>query len=86
MLGGMAALPGPEWSSEAAPPHSETRGTVRHLFTHFAHDLRVERRTQPSGEGWWHSLDALDAAGLPTLYRRAADLALAAPDRVRAAA
>jgi A/G-specific adenine glycosylase len=32
----------------------------------------------PDGEGWWEPLDRLADAGLPTLYRKAAELALAA--------
>ena len=73
LLGGMAALPGSDWGGVRSAEHAI--GTVRHLFTHFALDLAVERR-EPVGEGWWHPIDALDQAGLPTLYRRAADLAL----------
>ena len=61
-------------------------GTVRHVFTHFSLDLDVVRRFDPVGEGWWHPLDRLDEAGLPTLYRRAAELALAATEAARAAA
>jgi A/G-specific adenine glycosylase len=84
LLGGMAALPGSEWSD--APPNCETLGAVRHVFTHFSLDLFLERRRQPIGDGWWHSLERLDAAGLPTLYRRAAELALACKLETRAAA
>jgi A/G-specific adenine glycosylase len=46
------------------------------VFTHFSLDLAVERAQEPIGEGWWHSIDALGEAGLPTLYRRAAEEAL----------
>jgi A/G-specific adenine glycosylase len=74
LLGGMAALPGSDWAGPRSAEHAI--GTVRHLFTHFALDLAVETRREPVGEGWWHPIDALDQAGLPTLYRRAADLAL----------
>ena len=45
----------------------------------------IERRAQPEGEGWWHPIDRLDEAGMPTLYRRAAELVLARIER-RAAA
>jgi len=75
LLGGMAALPGSEWTD--APTADRPLGTVRHLFTHFSLDLAIELRPDPCGEGWWHPLDRLDEAGLPTLYRRAADIALA---------
>ena len=77
LLGAMAALPGPEWTDEA-PANSNSIGTVRHVFTHFSLDLGVVPRSEPDGDGWWQPLDRLDEAGLPTLYRRAADLAVAA--------
>ena len=77
MLGGMAALPGPEWGNEpqAAGP---VIGRVTHVFTHFRLELAVVAATEVEGEGWWQPLDRLDAAGLPTLYRRAAESVLAA--------
>ena len=50
---------------------------LRHVFTHFALDLTVVGASEPLGEGWWQPLDRIDEAGLPTLYRRAADLVLA---------
>jgi A/G-specific adenine glycosylase len=78
LLGGMAALPGSEWTGEPQQPSGAVLGTVRHVFTHFALDLRVEARSEPLGEGWWQPLDQLASAGLPTLYRRAAEAALSA--------
>jgi len=78
MLGGMAALPGGEWS-EAGPDRLNAIGTVRHVFTHFSLDLAIAPRSEPEGEGWWQPLATLSEAGLPTLYRRAAELVLAAP-------
>jgi A/G-specific adenine glycosylase len=77
LLGGMAALPGPEWS-DSQPARVNPIGTVRHVFTHFSLDLSVVPRAEPEGDGWWQPLDRLDAAGLPTLYRRAAELVLTA--------
>jgi A/G-specific adenine glycosylase len=77
LLGGMAALPGSEWSAEPRRPSPDALGTVRHIFTHFALDLRIERRAEAPAGGWWHPLGRLDEAGLPSLYRRAAQLALA---------
>jgi A/G-specific adenine glycosylase len=74
LLGGMAALPGGEWAD--APTAGRPLGIVRHVFTHFSLDLAVECRREPAGDGWWHPIDALDHAGLPTLYRRAVELAL----------
>jgi A/G-specific adenine glycosylase len=78
LLGGMSALPGGDWTDEAGEPSSRSIGTVRHVFTHFALDLMIEARDEPEADGWWQPLDALDDAGLPTLYRRAAELALSA--------
>jgi A/G-specific adenine glycosylase len=75
LLGGMAALPGGEWGA-AAPDNAGALGTVRHVFTHFSLDLTLELRPAPVGEGWWHPLDRLEEAGLPTLYSKAAQLAL----------
>ena len=71
LLGGMAALPGSEWSAE---PDKEAQGLakVRHVFTHFALVLSVVEVSEPSGDGWWQPLDRLNAAGLPSLYRKAA--------------
>jgi A/G-specific adenine glycosylase len=50
---------------------------VRHVFTHFALELAVVAGDEPGGDGWWHPLDRLSEAGLPTLYRRAAEAVLA---------
>ena len=77
MLGGMAALPGDDWSQET-PPQMQAIGTVRHVFTHFSLDLHVVANGDPVGDGWWHPVEQLDGAGLPTLYRRAAEVARAA--------
>jgi A/G-specific adenine glycosylase len=76
LLGGMAALPGSEWADDR-PAGLNALGTVRHVFTHFSLDLQVVLRSKPVGEGWWHPISKLERAGLPTLYRRAAELALA---------
>jgi A/G-specific adenine glycosylase len=85
LLGGMAALPGEKLTDL---PHSagQSLGAVRHVFTHFSLDLSVVPRSDPYGEGWWQRLDALADAGLPTLYRRAAELALNGKSTARAAA
>jgi len=80
LLGGMAALPGTEWT-EAQAGRPNAIGTVRHLFTHFSLDLHLIPRAEPEGEGWWQPLDRLDEAGLPTLYRRAVEIALAGQKR-----
>ncbi len=88
MLGGMRALPSSDWSvtaPPAAPPFpalwTALADPVTHVFTHFSLDLmvhvaRVEGDCLPPGEGEWWPLDRLDEAGLPTLFRRAADAAM----------
>lgn len=79
LLGGMAALPGEAWTATPPPPGLPL-ASVRHLFTHFALDLEIRAGDAPPGDGWWHPLGALADAGLPTLYRRAAQRVLAARD------
>ena len=86
MLGGMAALPGSDWTEATAEEHAQRLGSVRHVFTHFALELQLVRRFEPVGEGWWQPLDTLGQAGLPTLYRRAAEIALKESETARAAA
>jgi A/G-specific adenine glycosylase len=83
VLGGMAALPGSEWTLAPREPLNRL-GTVRHVFSHFSLELSIVPHANPEGDGWWHRLDRLDEAGLPTLYRKASELALA--DRDNAAA
>ena len=75
MLGGMVALPGPDWSDEepVAPPLA----MVRHGFTHFTLDLHVVARSDAAGDGWWQPIDQISNAGLPTLYTKAVDAILA---------
>jgi A/G-specific adenine glycosylase len=75
LLGGMAALPGTEWTA-APQPAGRPLAQVRHVFTHFELRLAAVAACEPSGAGWWQPLHSLPAAGLPTLYRRAADAVL----------
>lgn len=62
-------------------------GVVRHVFTHFALDLhlalysggdwaRLEQSSGESGGEWW-PLARIEQAGLPTLFAKAARLAMA---------
>jgi len=83
LLGGMAALPGMDWSPDApAPP---TLATVSHGFTHFTLDLHViARASSPDEKGWWQPLDRIADAGLPTLYARAVEAVLARKDDIAA--
>jgi A/G-specific adenine glycosylase len=84
MLGGMRALPGGDWGDEAgeAPPIAARWhgvGTVDHVFTHFALSLEVRAArcpARPALEGEWWPVARIGEAGLPTLYARAAALAL----------
>lgn len=87
MLGGMRALPDDGWTARSdgtgnAPLAGATRdlGAVRHGFTHANLTLRVvaiESDDPPPGEGEWWPLERLDEAGLPTLFAKAARLAMA---------
>ncbi|MEO6433868.1 MAG: A/G-specific adenine glycosylase [Sphingomicrobium sp.] len=77
LLGGMAALPGANWCDEQ-PEAACVMASVRHIFTHFALDLAICPAEAPMGEGWWHPLEAIGEAGLPTLYRRAVSQVLEA--------
>lgn len=88
MLGGMRALPDNGWSAQAdgaggAPTEGRWRnmGAVRHVFTHVALTLELYAfeagEPAPSGTGEWWPIDRIEQAGLPTLYAKAARLALA---------
>jgi A/G-specific adenine glycosylase len=77
LLGGMAALPGSDWT-DGQPRSGTPLGAVKHVFTHFSLHLAVEARPRPAGEGWWQPLEQLGEVGLPTLYRRAVEVAVAA--------
>lgn len=90
MLGGMRALPDDGWSARGDGRGTgplaggwTSGGVVRHSFTHFDLDLQLmlysggdlDRLAADNGE-WW-PLDRLSDAGLPTLFAKAARLALA---------
>jgi A/G-specific adenine glycosylase len=76
LLGGMAALPGGEWTDGRAN-FGATLATARHVFTHFALELAIVGRQEPTAEGWWQPLDRIGDAGLPTLYKKAVEAVLA---------
>lgn len=84
LLGGMAALPGSDWTSEPAARKGAELGHIRHVFTHFALELTVVASSGTEDGGWWQPVDSLASAGLPTLYRRAADAALQARNALAA--
>jgi A/G-specific adenine glycosylase len=87
MLGGMRALPDDGWSAQGdgsglAPlaGEEEMLGAVRHTFTHAHLTLEIVRLggdTVPKGEGEWWPVARIEEAGLPTLFAKAARLALA---------
>ena len=70
MLGGMAALPGGEWTAKEAAA-GPVLARIRHVFTHFALELDIIALHERRSDGWWQPLDSIDQAGLPTLYRKA---------------
>jgi A/G-specific adenine glycosylase len=70
------------------PGNWQRAGVVRHVFTHFALELGVRTLRLPVkpevgclandfGEGQWWPIDRVADAGLPTVFARAATLALA---------
>lgn len=73
MLGGMRALPGGDWTD--ARPTESGIAQVDHGFTHFDLTLTLVRREVllAAAEGIWWPISDLDAAGLPTLYRKLVD-------------
>ena len=78
----MAALPGPEWGSDA--PAGPALATASHGFTHFTLDLHIVAKAEPAGDGWWQPLNRLGEAGLPTLYDKAARAVMARKDLLAA--
>ena len=87
MLGGMRSLPDDGWSaredgSGEAPltGDAQSLGAVRHTFTHAHLTLEVVSiggSDMPRGEGQWWPIGAIEEAGLPTLFIKAARLAVA---------
>ena len=83
LLGGMAALPGPEWGDDI--PVERSLATVEHGFTHFTLTLHIVAcDAPPDRNGWWHPLERIADAGLPTLYARAVEAALARKESLAA--
>jgi len=85
LLGGMRAFPTGPWQAEDpgvtdAPADAAWHdiGTGRHVFTHFALDYRLmaARISSRCNIGEWWPIAEIETAGLPTLFARAARLAL----------
>lgn len=94
MLGGMRSLPDDGWNARAdgdsQPPFAADwnplPGEVAHVFTHFRLTLRLAATAAPIDEsslpqGEWWPLNSLDSAGLPTLFSKAAKLAIRAREK-----
>ena len=85
MLGGMRGLPDDGWTAAAGgtgeaplPGAWQAGGVVRHTFSHFDLELGLaiyagSRFEALEGGEWWPVAD-LEAAGLPTLFAKAARL------------
>ncbi len=91
LLAGMRALPDDQWSARVdghnLPPVSaawrQLPVQVSHMFTHFSLQLDVAATSWPAGAddpgpGEWWPVKLLDKAGLPTVFRKAAEAALSA--------
>lgn len=94
LLGGMRALPDDQWTARVdghnTPPISvewrKLPTPVPHIFTHFSLLLDVAVTSWPAGadepgEGEWWPVKLLDKAGLPTVFRKAAEAVLRAGER-----
>ncbi len=90
MLGGMRALPDDGWTARSdgageapLPGLWQAGGVVRHSFTHFDLELGVAiyagSRFDRPGAGEWWPVTGIEAAGLPTLFAKAARLARGNP-------
>jgi A/G-specific adenine glycosylase len=91
MLAGMRALPDDGWAAcndgDSRPPVAADwrtlNETVQHVFSHFSLTLKIAVTASPVpanalGEGEWWPVKSLDSAGLPTLFSKAAKLAMKA--------
>jgi A/G-specific adenine glycosylase len=88
MLGGMCALPDDGWSARAdgsgeapIPGGWRAGGVVRHGFTHFELELGLAIYAGEAfdrlEDGEWWPVAEIESAGLPTLFVKAAALAVA---------
>jgi A/G-specific adenine glycosylase len=86
LLGGMAEVPGSDWStkpSSSQPPFEATwsdAGKVVHVFTHFRLELSVRVANVAAGAAapesdWWAAPDALPEEALPSVMKKAIETA-----------
>jgi A/G-specific adenine glycosylase len=86
LLGGMLGIPGDGWDGAGGPAPADAAwqevGEVRHTFTHFHLVLRVlvARLDGPVARGDWVDRSAFRPADLPTVMRKAWDIARASLD------
>jgi len=89
LLGGMRALPTSDWGEapDSMPPvageWTVLNESVDHVFTHFAleltvHMTRVKKRCISEPDGEWWPIAEIGAAGLPTVFAKAATAAVKA--------
>lgn len=87
LLGGMCALPTSDWhvagdfDEQKARRQAPIQGTwhptdmvIRHIFTHFALELKIWRATSaiaPETEGQWIARKRLSEMGMPSLFQKA---------------
>jgi A/G-specific adenine glycosylase len=87
LLGAMLGFPGDGWDGAGGPAPAEADwqdiGEVRHTFTHFHLILNVlvARVDGPAARGTWTPRPAFRPADLPTVMRKAWDLARGEIDR-----
>lgn len=94
LLAGMRALPDDQWTARLdghnVPPASAAWSRlpvqVSHIFTHFSLLIDVAVTSWPTGaddpgQGEWWPVKSLDKAGLPTVFRKAAEAVLSAGER-----
>lgn len=77
LLGGMRALPSDDWANPSRK-QGQLLGSVTHIFTHFRLTLDVAQAKEAcaadGSEEWW-PVEAIEEAGLPTVFLKAARLA-----------
>jgi A/G-specific adenine glycosylase len=80
---GSAPLPGP-WAPGGAVQHGFTHFSLAlHLALYSGSDWASLPRAESGGDGEWWPVDRINEAGLPTLFAKAARLALAAEGESR---